>query len=186
MCKEHLTHACRLVAMPTVKSNSMSMYLPNRLELSFLFVLALPKASRTGLDCRSLSLTWSILPAWPLHWARYLSMYLEASEGESEGGRRERIKEGVMKVHPPYVCPDSPRHRNTSVDGQEQVPKSQLVQRGACAFGGGMLPLLLASLALLLDRHQLVTPPMICCQNLSVIKDELCYTARQSKNDCTL
>ena len=28
----------------TLKSNSMSMYLPNRLELSFLFVLALPKA----------------------------------------------------------------------------------------------------------------------------------------------
>ena len=64
----------------------MSMYFPKRLELSFRLVRAFPKASRTGLDWISRSFTLSTSPAWPLHRARYCSMYLEASGGGGEGG----------------------------------------------------------------------------------------------------
>ena len=46
--------------------------------------------SRTGLDWISLFLTRSTSPAWPLHRARYCSMYLEAS-GWEEGGRKTEV-----------------------------------------------------------------------------------------------
>ena len=44
-----------------LKSKSISMYFPNLLELSFLFVRALPKLSKTALDFRRTSLTLQIL-----------------------------------------------------------------------------------------------------------------------------
>lgn len=87
----------------TMKLNSISMYLPNRLELSFLVVLALPKAcesttkyfwhlllndpdytrlgltSRTGLDWSNRSLTFSTVSSWWLVAARNCRTFLDAS-----------------------------------------------------------------------------------------------------------
>ena len=42
-----------LIVKLALKSKLMSMYFPNREELSFLLVLALPNASRMSLDCSS-------------------------------------------------------------------------------------------------------------------------------------
>lgn len=50
--------------------------LPNRLELSFLIVLALPNASRIGFACSTL---FSTLPTLPALWARYAKHCFVAS-----------------------------------------------------------------------------------------------------------
>lgn len=61
------------------KLNCMSMYFPNRLELSFLFVLALPNASKMGLEKINLSLHFSTSPLWSVTSAMYWRTFLEAS-----------------------------------------------------------------------------------------------------------
>ena len=55
-----------------MKSKLMSMYLPNRDELSFLLVLALPNDSISGLVCSSRSLIRVTSPDEPLTAATYL------------------------------------------------------------------------------------------------------------------
>ena len=60
-------------------SNEMSMYLPKRLELSLQLVLALPNASSTELDCRSLSFTVSTCPLWPIAVAMNCKTFFDAS-----------------------------------------------------------------------------------------------------------
>lgn len=55
------------------------MYLPKRLELSLRLVLALPNASSTGLDCRSLSFTVSTCPLWPVASAMNCKTFFDAS-----------------------------------------------------------------------------------------------------------
>jgi len=57
----------------------MSMYLPKRLELSLQLVLALPNASSTELDCRSLSFTVSTCPLWPIAVAMNCKTFFDAS-----------------------------------------------------------------------------------------------------------
>ena len=57
----------------------MSMYLPKRLELSLRLVLALPNASSTGLDCRSLSFTVSTCALWPVAAAMNCNTFFDAS-----------------------------------------------------------------------------------------------------------
>lgn len=55
------------------------MYLPKRLELSLRLVLALPNASSTGFDCRSLSFTVSTCPLWPVASAMNCKTFFDAS-----------------------------------------------------------------------------------------------------------
>lgn len=67
------------VSLFTSALNEMSMYLPKRLELSLRLVLALPNASSTGLDCRSLSLTVSTCALWPVTAAMNCRTFFDAS-----------------------------------------------------------------------------------------------------------
>ena len=57
----------------------MSMYLPKRLELLFLLVLAFPNASKTGFDWSNLSLTFSTVDRLPVDAAMNCKTFFEAS-----------------------------------------------------------------------------------------------------------
>lgn len=65
--------------MLTSKLNCMSINFPNRLELSFLVVLAFPKASKTGFESKSLFLTLSISPFFSVTSEIYCNTFLDAS-----------------------------------------------------------------------------------------------------------
>jgi len=93
-------------------SNETSMYLPKRLELSFRLVLALPNASSTGLDCRSLSFTVSTCPLWPVASAMNCKTFLDASvfpEPDSPAQtyvNRHSEQLHVLPISPIFSCDD--------------------------------------------------------------------------------
>lgn len=83
----------------------MSIYFPKRDELLLRFVLALPKASKIGLVCSSLSLTDSTLSMWPEAAAMNCRTFFDASV---------------------FPEPDSPEHQRSF---DKKSSKSRSVER---------------------------------------------------------